>query len=155
MIQQWDDSKAAEVRLTPEDRAVLEARVRASTSEQRDVFRAQVILLAVEGRSTRSIAGLSVPCLGQSACGMAGSVGRGLAGLTDKPRPGSVPKYNAETGKRILAVLDRPPPPGFVRWTGGLIAAELGDVYEQQIWAFPACPEERGEGGPRSAQRVG
>jgi transposase len=33
----------------------------------------------------------------------------GLSGLTDKPRPGSVPKYNAETGKRILAVLDRPP----------------------------------------------
>jgi hypothetical protein len=42
--------KAAEVRLTPEDRAVLEARVRAPTTEQRDVFRARIILLADEGR---------------------------------------------------------------------------------------------------------
>ena len=48
--------KAAEVRLTPEDRAVLEARVRAPTMEQRDVFRARIILLADEGHSTRWIA---------------------------------------------------------------------------------------------------
>ena len=31
---------------------------------------------------------------------------------------------------------DRPPPAGFARWTGGLIAAELGDVHEQQVWRF-------------------
>lgn len=58
----------------------------------------------------------------------------GLAGLSDKPRPGPPPKYSAETNKRVLAVLDRPPPAGFARWTGGLIAAELGDVHEQQVW---------------------
>ena len=58
------------------------------------------------------------------------------SGLADKPRPGSVPKYDAETGKRILAVLDRAPPAGFARWTGGLIAAALGDVHEQQVWRF-------------------
>lgn len=58
----------------------------------------------------------------------------GLAGLSDKPRPGPPPKYSAETAKRILGVLDRPPPAGFARWTGGLIAAELGDVHEQQVW---------------------
>jgi DMSO/TMAO reductase YedYZ molybdopterin-dependent catalytic subunit len=48
--------KAAEVRLTPEDRAVLEARLRAPTTEQRDVLRARIVLLAGEGRLTRSIA---------------------------------------------------------------------------------------------------
>jgi hypothetical protein len=48
--------KAAEVRLTPEDRAVLEARVRAPTTEQRDVFRARIVLLASDGCSTREIA---------------------------------------------------------------------------------------------------
>ena len=37
-------------------RAVLEARIRAPTTEQRDVFRARIVLLADEGRSTRSIA---------------------------------------------------------------------------------------------------
>lgn len=58
----------------------------------------------------------------------------GLSGLSDKPRPGPPPKYSVETARRILAVLDRPPPAGFARWTGGLIAAELGDVHEQQVW---------------------
>ena len=48
--------KAAEVHLRPGDRAVLEARVRAPTSEQRDVMRARIVLLAASGRSTRSIA---------------------------------------------------------------------------------------------------
>ena len=41
--------EAAEVRLLPEDRAVLEARLRAPTTEQRDVLRARIILLAAEG----------------------------------------------------------------------------------------------------------
>jgi hypothetical protein len=35
---------------------VLEARVRAPTTERRDVLRARIILLAAEGCSTRSIA---------------------------------------------------------------------------------------------------
>ena len=33
-------------------------------------------------------------------------------------------------------MLERPPPAGFGRWTGGLIATELGDVHEQQVWRF-------------------
>ena len=56
--------------------------------------------------------------------------------MTDKPRPGPAPKYDAAAGRRILAVLERPPPPGFARWTGPLIAAELGDVHEQWVWRF-------------------
>jgi transposase len=128
--------KAAEVRLTPEDRRVLEARVRAPTTEQREVFRARIILLAAEGHSTRSIA-RTIGTMPRTVSLWRGRFSRkGLPGLADKPRPGSVPKYNAETGKRILAVLDRPPPAGFARWTGGLIAAELGDVHEQQVWRF-------------------
>jgi len=48
--------KAVEIRLKPKVRAVLEARLRAPTTAQRDVLRAQIVLLAAEGRSTRSIA---------------------------------------------------------------------------------------------------
>jgi hypothetical protein len=47
---------AVVVRLSPEDRAALEARLRAPTREQRQVFRARIVLLAAEGRSTRAIA---------------------------------------------------------------------------------------------------
>lgn len=60
----------------------------------------------------------------------------GLAGLDDRRRAGPKPKYTAATGQRILSVVERPPPAGYGRWTGGLIAAELGDVHEQQVWRF-------------------
>lgn len=129
-------SKAAEVRLTPADRLVLEARLRAPTTEQREVLRARIVLLADEGRSTRSIAKL-VDVMPRTVSLWRGRYARdGLAGLAGKPLPGARPKYDAQTGKRILAVLDRPPPPGFARWTGPLIAAELGDVHAQQVWRF-------------------
>ena len=78
----------------------------------------------------------SARCRGRSALGAAGSPREGLAGLADKPRPGPAPKYTSETGRRILAILEREPPGGFARWNGPLIAAELGDVHEQQVWRF-------------------
>jgi hypothetical protein len=62
--------------------------------------------------------------------------GEGLAGLDDKVRPGPRPKYSQQTDRRILALLDQPPPQGYARWTGPLIAAALGDVHEQQVWRF-------------------
>ena len=49
---------------------------------------------------------------------------------------GAAPKYTAETNKRILSVLDRPVPAGHRRWTGALIAADLGDVDVQYVWRF-------------------
>src|SRR6202162_6299763 len=128
--------KAVKVRLKPKARAVLEARVRAPTMEQRAVLRAQIVLLAAEGRSTRSIA-REVGTMPRTFSQWRGRFAReGLAGLDDKPRPGPVPKYKAEAGRRILAVLERPPPAGFARWTGPLIATELGDVHEQYVWRF-------------------
>lgn len=127
---------AAKVRLTPADRAVLEARVRAPTTEQRDAFRARIVLLADEGHSTRSIA-RALGTMPRTVSTWRGRFAReGLAGLADKPRPGPAPKYTSETGRRILAVLEREPPAGFARWNGPLIAAELGDVHEQQVWRF-------------------
>jgi transposase len=128
--------KAAEVRLKPKVRAVLEARVRAPTTEQRAVLRAQIVLLAAEGRSTRSIA-REVGTMPRTVSQWRGRFAReGLAGLDDKPRPGPAPRYTAETGRRILAVLERPPPAGFARWTGPLIANDLSDVSEQHVWRF-------------------
>lgn len=126
--------KAAEVRLTPEDRSVLEARLRAPTTEQRDVLRARIVLLADEGRSTRSIA-RAVAVMPRTVSLWRGRYSReGLAGLAERPRPGPPAKYGVATARRVLAVLDRPPPAGFARWTGPLIAAALGDVHAQHVW---------------------
>lgn len=127
---------AVEVRLRPEERAVLEARLRAPTTEQRQIFRARIVLLAAEGRSTRSIA-RELGTMPRTVSGWRGRFAReGLAGLEDRPHTGPRPKYGTETGRRILALLDRPPPQGYARWTGPLLAEALGDVHEQQVWRF-------------------
>jgi len=85
--------KAAGVRLTPEDRAALEARLRAPRTEQRDAFRAPIVLMAGEGHSTRSIA-RTLKNMPQTVSTWRGRFAReGLAGLADKPRPGPKPKY--------------------------------------------------------------
>src|SRR6202162_2539416 len=128
--------KAVNVRLKPKPGAVVEARVRAPTMEQRAVLRAQIVLLAAEGRSTRSIAREVGTMPRTVSPWRARSARGGIAGWDDKPRPGPVPKYKAEAGRRILAVLERPPPAGFARWTGPLIATELGDVHAQYVWRF-------------------
>jgi transposase len=60
----------------------------------------------------------------------------GLEGLKDKPRPGKQPIYTKATDKRILRLLDKPPPEGFARWTGPLLAEALGDVDVQYVWRF-------------------
>src|SRR5204863_6152134 len=60
----------------------------------------------------------------------------GLEGLQDKPRPGKQPIYTKTTDKRILQLLDKPPPQGFARWTGPLLAEALGDVDVQYVWRF-------------------
>lgn len=126
--------QAVEVRVRPEDRAVLEARVRSPATTQRDALRARIVLLAAEGRSTRSIAEDLDVVPNTVSTWRARYASEGLQGLVDKPRPGPKPKYTAETARRVLAVLERPPPAGYARWMGGLIAAELGDVHEQQVW---------------------
>src|SRR6516162_10102035 len=133
---------AVEVRLGRKDRAVLEARLRASTTPQRDVFRARIVLLAAQGRSTRSIA-RELQTMPRTVSLWRGRYAReGLAGLEERQRPGLKPKYGEETGRRILAVLDTPPPAGFAGWTAPLIAQALQDVHEQYL-ALSARPQGR------------
>jgi len=128
--------KAREVRLKPKVRKVLEARCRAPTTAQRDVRRARIVLLAAEGRSTRSIAaevGVQPRIVSHWRRRFAE---HGLGGLKDRPRAGKKPIYGKATNKRILARLEKPPPPGYARWTGPLLAKALGDVDVQYVWRF-------------------
>jgi transposase len=128
--------EAREVRLKAKDRAALEARVRSPTTPQRDVKRARIVLLAADGRSTRSIAkevGAQPRIVSNWRARFAEE---GLDGLEERPRPGKAPIYTKATDKRILALLDKPAPDGFARWTGPLLAEALGDVHEQYVWRF-------------------
>src|SRR6266516_3213893 len=128
--------EAREVHLSRKDRKVLEACCRSPVTLQRDLKRARIVLLAAAGRSTRSIAkevGVQPRIVSRWRHRYAD---HGLEGLQDKPRPGKQPIYTKATDRRILKLLDKPPPQGFARWTGPLLAEALGDVDVQYIWRF-------------------
>src|SRR5229473_5179724 len=128
--------EAREVHLSRKDRKVLEACCRSPMTIQRDLKRARIVLLAAAGRSTRSIAkevGVQPRIVSLWRHRYAD---HGLEGLKDKPRPGKQPIYTKTTDKRILKLLDKPPPQGFARWTGPLLAEVLGDVDVQYVWRF-------------------
>jgi len=128
--------EAREVRLSRKDREELESRCRSPRTLQRDLKRARIVLLAAAGRSSRSIAkevGVEPRIASRWRNRFAD---QGLAGLEDKPRPGKQPIYTKATDKRILALLDKPPPVGFARWTGPLLSTALGDVNVQYVWRF-------------------
>ncbi|MHC2278870.1 transposase [Bradyrhizobium diazoefficiens] len=128
--------EAREVHLSRKDRKVLEACCRSPVTLQRDLKRARIVLLAADGRSTRSIAkevGVQPRIVSLWRHRYAD---HGLEGLQDKPRPGKQPIYTKTTDKRILRLLDKPPPQGFARWTGPLLAEALGDVDVQYVWRF-------------------
>ena len=128
--------EARVVRLKPRERAVLEARVRAPTSAQRDVRRARIVLLAAQGCSSRSIAVEVGVQPGVVSIWRNRFADHGLDGLEERPRSGKTPIYTKATDKRILELLDRPAPEGYGRWTGPLLAAALGDVDVQYVWRF-------------------
>src|ERR1700740_1322852 len=119
-----------------EDKIVLEARCRSPVTLQRDLKRARIVLLAADGRSTRSIAkevGVQPRIVSLWRHRYAD---HGLEGRQEKPRPGKQPIYTKTTNKRILKLLDKPPLEGFARWTGPLLAEALVDVDVQYVWRF-------------------
>ena len=125
---------AIEVRLTRKERAVLDARLRAATTEQRQLLRIRIVLEAAHGMGTREIA-RELDTTPTTVSLWRGRYAReGLDGLNDLPRSGAPPIYSEATDQRIRAVLDQPPPKGFARWNGPLIAEALGDVDVQYVW---------------------
>jgi transposase len=128
--------EATPIRLMEEERAELLSLARSTKTEYRMRQRARIVLLAAEGMASRAI-GREVGCTTGTASKWRGRYARDrLAGLDETGDRGAEPKYTVETDKRILAILDRPVPAGHGRWSGPLIAAELGDVDVQYVWRF-------------------
>jgi transposase len=128
--------KATVIRLDRKTRSELEGWLRASTTEQRMVRRARIVLLAADGWASRAIARKVGVMTGVVSVWRTRFAASGIDGLEDKPRPGPKPIYTAATGKRILAVLDRPVPKGRARWTCELVAEALGDVDVNYVRRF-------------------
>jgi transposase len=117
---------------------VLEERCRSPVTLQRDLKRARIVMLAAADRSTRSIAkevGVQPRIVSLWRHRYAD---HGLEGLQSKPLPGKQPIYTKATGKRILKLLDKPPPAG-TRAGRGLCS--LGNL------AMSTCNMSGGRGG--------
>ena len=128
--------EATAIRLTAQERAQLEGLVRSGKTEYRLRQRARIVLLAADDMATAAI-GRVVGCTtGTASKWRVRYAAVRFAGLSETGNRGAEPKYTAQTGKRILAVLDTAVPAGYARWTGPLIAARLGDVDVQHVWRF-------------------
>jgi transposase len=89
-----------------------------------------------------------------------------LEGLRDADRKGRPSTYDKATDKRVLELLDEPPPEGYGKWSGPLLARVLKDVSDDQVWRilrqYAICPERRRswcistdqEFGPKAADIV-
>ena len=120
--------------MTSEEKATLTSWIRATTTEQRLVLRARIILALAEGQTNRQVAEtLSIrPATVSKWRTRFGQ--EGIGGLSDAPRSGKPATYTKETERRVLVTLDESPPSGYARWNGPLLAKALGDVSEAQVW---------------------
>ena len=126
--------RAQTPRLSDPERVHLHTVVRRATSTRRDVFRAQIILDAAGGLSNEAIAARRQTRPATVSKWRNRFLARRLEGLGDAPRSGKPARYDATAERRILQQLDTPPPAGYGRWHGALLAAALADISDDQIW---------------------
>ena len=103
----------AVIRLSEEEVKILQDWSRRGKSEHRLVERARIILLAGEGRTNEQIAkALKTRTARVSKWRQRFGMKR-LAGLGDAERSGKPAKYDDNTEKRVLGLLDEAPPKGY------------------------------------------
>jgi len=117
----------------PEDRREL-ARLAGSRTESRPmVERAQIILGCLAGQRVNEVARACHTRPNTVIKWRQRFAQQGLAGLRDAPRPGAKRVYGEDFRKRVLALLEQPPPPGQACWDGPAVAAALqGSVHA--VW---------------------
>jgi transposase len=125
---------AAVIRLSAEEERVLKQHLRSGTSEQRQVERARIVLLASEGRGSGEIAAILKTRPARVSKWRQRFARLGLGGLEDAERSGKPRRYDRNSERRILAHLDQLPPKGHATWTGGLLAAALPEVSDDEVW---------------------
>jgi transposase len=160
-------SQQAVVSLSAEEEQTLRQWTRVGTSEHRLVERAKVILLLNQGVANLDIARQLKTRPARVSKWRQRFAKQRLDGLRDADRKGRPLTYDQTTEKRVLALLDEPPPEGYGKWSGPLVARSLKDVSDDQVWRilrkYDICLERRRswcistdpEFGPKSADIVG
>jgi len=126
--------RATAIVLSDSDRTALTGWARGTSTEQRYVERARIVLAAAEGQSSTRIATRLRVRRATVGKWRRRYALKGLNGLMDTPRSGAPRRYDTSTVQRILRQLDEPAPKGYAEWNGRLVAEALGDVSADAVW---------------------
>src|ERR1700733_9586596 len=118
----------ARIQLSEEEESILRGWTRKGSGEQRLADRARIVLLSQAGMTVEKIAEqLHTRPARISKWRQRFAEGR-LNALSDAARPGKPHTYTEETERRVLRLLDQPPPEGYAQWNGPRLEEALGDV---------------------------
>ena len=126
--------QATPIVLTAEEQSTLESWLRATTTEQRMLLRARIILFAADGTGTNAIAELLKTRPATVTKWRKRFSTQRMLGLHDSPRPGQPRVFTAVDGKRILDKLRESPPKGYAQWNGRLLAEALS-LSKDFVWS--------------------
>jgi transposase len=112
--------------VTDADTTHLRAVIRASTSEQRAVTRARIILRSADGGSIEGIAAELGVAVMTVKLWRRRYARLGVDGLRDAPRPGHPPTWTREDRDRVQALAMGPPPEGATHWSVRDLAKRTG-----------------------------
>ena len=129
-------ARATEIDLTFEDRNALDRIVNSSRSEVRDAFRARIVLLSAEGKSTRGIASLLGTSPQTVSLWRVRFAKEGIAGLRDRPGRGRKRTYTAEKVEAIVEATLMSKPDAATHWSTREMAKAKGvsHMTVQRIW---------------------
>ncbi len=115
---------ASEISLTGQQRARLQGVIDAPSSQQRQVFRAHIILLAEQGLQNQQIAERLETSRQTVGMWRARAAKQGIEDLGDEPRSGRARTYDAvREAKIIAATLERPP--SRTHWSAQRLAKQV------------------------------
>lgn len=130
----WKPAKP--LRVTEEQRSILNRWIRGRSTAQKLVLRARIVLMAAEGMANHAVA----QALNTNRKTVLLWRGRwtegGLKALKDRTRPGRKPRLTAEFMKRVVHITTQEKPPAATHWSTRALARHLGvsKMAIQRIW---------------------
>ena len=123
--------------LKPAGRRRLEALAQDRNTPHKHVWRAEIVLLSVDGVGTNEImrrTGKSKSCVWRWQERFMQEGHDGL--LRDKTRPSRIPAMDGDTVERVVALTQTDPPAEATHWTSGMMAKAVGISASsvQRIW---------------------
>jgi transposase len=125
------------ITVSPSDRLRLEALVRDRNAPQKQVWRAEIVLLSADGFGTNEVmrrTGKSKTCVWRWQERFMQEGFDGL--LRDKTRRSRIPPLGATVAARVVALTQTDPPAEATHWTATMMAKEVGISASsvQRIW---------------------